>query len=74
MLALFNPHVGDYGDLNKLPAAEVISKHLGPIVYSQSTDENGLLIESAGPVTFTEVFVGVEPRGRGICEKLDGIP
>jgi hypothetical protein len=59
MMALFNPHANDYGDLSKLPAAEVISKHLGPIVYSQSVDENGLLIESAGPVTFTEIFLGV---------------
>ncbi len=57
MLALFNPKISEnYGDLSKLPEAEVISKHLSPIVYSQSTDENGLLIESAGPVTFTDVL------------------
>jgi hypothetical protein len=59
MMALFNPHANDYGDLSKLPAAEVISKHLSPIVYSQSSDENGYLIESTGPVTFTDLLLGL---------------
>lgn len=59
MLAIFNPHANDYADLNKLPTTETISKHLTPIVYSMSADENGWLIESTGPVTFNQVAFGM---------------
>lgn len=48
-----------YVDFGKMPSSpEPISKHLGPIVFSQSSDENGSLSESVGPVTFTEVAFG----------------
>lgn len=56
MMALFNPHANDYADLSKLPATETISRHLSPIVYSQASTEDGILVESAGPVTFNDVL------------------
>ncbi|MGB8355383.1 MAG: hypothetical protein WCD79_15910 [Chthoniobacteraceae bacterium] len=58
IMAMFNPHANDYADLSKLPATETISKHLGPIIYSQSADADGTLMESSGPVTLSQaVFV-----------------
>ena len=48
------PHSGDYLDLGKLPETETISRHLTPLVLSQSGKEGGILSESAGPVSFTQ--------------------
>jgi len=50
----FNPTVRNAVDLNKLPPTETISKHLQPIAYSSSNLPDGLLMESIGPVTFTQ--------------------
>ena len=66
MMAMFNPHANDYADLSKLPSTEAISKHLSPIVYSQSTDENGTLMESSGPVTFNQTIFGLG-AGAGVA-------
>ena len=52
------PQANDYVDVNKLPDVETISKHLSPIVYSQSSDEQGALMESVGPVTFLQAELG----------------
>lgn len=70
MMALFNPHASDYADLGKLPAAEVISRHLSPIVYSQSSDDSGVLVESMGPVTFNQAaFVVAAGVGATVAQK-----
>ena len=53
----FSSEAGQYLDAGKLPPAETISRHLGPIVYSQATTEHGTLIESTGPVTFNQVLL-----------------
>ena len=52
--ALATPRAGDYLDISKLPAPETIGKHLQPIVYSQSSVEDGVLAESVGPVTYSQ--------------------
>lgn len=54
----FSQDAGQMLDAGKLPSAQVISQHLGPIVYSQATTEQGTLIESTGPVTFNQVLLG----------------
>ena len=54
----FTSEAGQMLDAGKLPSAEIISRHLGPIVYSQATTEQGTLIESTGPVTFNQVLLG----------------
>ena len=54
----FTDEAGQYFDAGKLPPAETISRHLGPIVYSQATTAQGTLIESTGPVTFNQVLLG----------------
>ncbi len=41
-------------DVNGLPPAEAIAKHLSPIVLSQRYEGDGYLSESVGPVTFRE--------------------
>ena len=59
MSAAFLPGIADTVDLNKLPAAEVIAKHLGPIVMSQRYDADGYVAESIGPVTLYQTILGV---------------
>ena len=53
----FSSEAGQHLDAGKLPPAETISRHLGPIVYSQATTERGTLIESTGPVTFNQILI-----------------
>ena len=53
-LPMMYPKANDYVELGKLPDAETISKHLTPMVLSQSTDDQGTLMESVGPMTFTQ--------------------
>ena len=54
----FAPEAGQYMDAGKMPAAEVIGQHLGPIVYSQANTAQGTLIESTGPLTFNQILAG----------------
>ncbi|MDP9291286.1 MAG: DUF3352 domain-containing protein, partial [Verrucomicrobiota bacterium] len=58
MWSAFAPKVNEFVDINKLPATETISKHLGPIVYSQSESDEGDLVESVGTVTFAQAAFG----------------
>lgn len=55
----FVPHLSDYVDIAKLPAPETISRHLSPMVASESVKDGGLLVESAGPVTTTQALLAV---------------
>jgi hypothetical protein len=59
MGAAFLPGIADTVDLNKLPAPEIITEHLSPIVMSQSYDGDGYIAESVGPVTVYQTIVGV---------------
>jgi hypothetical protein len=59
MSAAFLPGISDTVELNKLPAPEVITRHLSPIVMSQSYDGDGYIAESVGPVTVYQTIVGV---------------
>ncbi len=57
--AFAGPQVNDYADLSKLPDGEAISKHLSPIILSEKSDDQGILLESVGPVTFIQATAGV---------------
>jgi hypothetical protein len=57
MAAVFMPAVTDYIDLGKLPAPEVITKHLSPIVSSQRYDRDGYVAESIGAVTLDQASI-----------------
>lgn len=59
MGAMFYPKIAQYVDLSKLPAPDVIAKHLGPVVSSQYYKEDGYVTESVGPVTFVQAALGV---------------
>ena len=53
------PQAGEYVDLGKLPPAEAISKHLSPTVLSETSDNEGILLESVGSFTCGEAVVVV---------------
>jgi hypothetical protein len=59
MAAAFVPAVGGSIDPGKLPAPEVITKHLSPIVSSQRYDRDGYIAESIGPITLDQLGVGL---------------
>ena len=58
MAAAFVPSVAETVDLGKLPAAEVITRHLSPLVMSQSYSGEGYLLESVGPISVFQAVVG----------------
>jgi hypothetical protein len=59
MAAAFMPKIAESVDLGKLPPADVIAKHLSPIVMSQSFQTDGYMTESVGPVSVYQALVGV---------------
>ncbi|MGI8432827.1 MAG: hypothetical protein ACR2MW_11135 [Chthoniobacterales bacterium] len=59
MSATFYPALGKKVDVSKIPPADVIAKHLSPIVMSQRYTGGGYVTESIGPVTFTEATLGL---------------
>ena len=59
MAAAFVPAVAGSIDPGKLPPAEVIIKHLSPIVSSQRYDGDGYIAESIGPITLDQLGIGV---------------
>ena len=63
MSAAFLPGIAETVDLNKLPAPEIITKHLSPIVMSQSYDGDGYIAESVGPITVYQTIVGLGGLG-----------
>ena len=59
MAAAFVPAVSGSIDPGKLPAPEVITKHLSPILCSQRYDGDGYLAESIGPITLDQLGIGI---------------
>ena len=59
MAAAFVPAVTGSIDPGKLPASEVITKHLSPIVSSQRYDGDGYVAESIGPLTLDQLGIGI---------------
>ena len=59
MAAAFVPAVAGSIDPTKLPAPEVITKHLSPIVSSQRYDRDGYMAESIGPITLDQLGISV---------------
>jgi hypothetical protein len=59
MAAAFAPHANDFVDLGKIPDAQVITKHLSPIVSSQRYDRDGYVAESVGPITLNHAVIGL---------------
>ena len=59
MSAAFMPAINDYVDVGKLPAAEIVARHLTPILSSQRYKGNGYVAESVGPITLNQSGIGV---------------
>ena len=59
LAAAFMPGITDYVNLGKLPAPEVITKHLSPIVSSQRYEGDGYVAESVGPLTLDQSAIGL---------------
>jgi hypothetical protein len=59
MAAAFVPAVAGSIDASKLPAPEVITKHLSPIICSQRYERDGYLAESIGPITLDQLGIGL---------------
>jgi len=59
LAAAFMPGITDYVNLGKLPAPEVITKHLSPIVSSQRYERDGYVAESLGPLTLDQSAIGL---------------
>jgi hypothetical protein len=59
MSAAFMPAISDYVDVGKLPAPEIVIKHLSPIVSSQRYEGDGYVTESVGPVSLSEVAIAL---------------
>jgi hypothetical protein len=58
MAAAFVPSVAGSIDPAKIPAPEVITKHLSPIVSSQRYEGDGYVVESIGPITLDQLGIG----------------
>jgi len=50
------PALGEYIDPAKLPATETIAGYLGPITLTVRETGDGFVMESAGPLTFFQLF------------------
>ena len=59
MSAAFMPAISDYIDVNKVPAPELVTKHLSPIVSSQRYVGDGYVAESIGPITLNQAAIGL---------------
>lgn len=59
MSLAFAPDAGQWIDAGKLPGTETLTRHLSPVVMSQSETARGTLIESAGTLTLNQTLVGV---------------
>lgn len=58
MAGAFMPKVAETVDLGKLPAADIITRHLSPWVASQSYAGDGYLVEAVGPFSIFQVAMG----------------
>ncbi len=59
MTAASLPRISDSVDLTKLPTADVVTRHLSPIVMSQRYDGEGYISESVGPITVGHAILGI---------------
>jgi hypothetical protein len=59
MGAAFVPAIAEAVDLAKLPAPDVVSRHLSPIVVSQRYESEGYVTESVGPVSIYQAVLGI---------------
>ncbi|MBA2432390.1 MAG: hypothetical protein H0V56_09780 [Chthoniobacterales bacterium] len=59
MAAAFMPGITERVDLGKLPPADVVVRHLGPTVVSQSYDADGYVLASVGSISIYHAALGI---------------
>jgi hypothetical protein len=59
MAAAFMPSIAETVELGKLPAAEIVTRHLSPLVLSQAYQTDGYVTETIGPVSVYQAGVGI---------------
>ena len=59
MAAAFVPSIAQAVDLSLLPPADVVTRHLSPIVVSQNYKADGYVTEAVGPVSIFHAAVGI---------------
>lgn len=57
------PGAADTIDTGKLPQTETIARHLPPVILSQQRLEDGIFLESSGPVTVSELAAAAAAGG-----------
>ncbi len=72
--AAMMPNIANTVDISKLPETEAISKHLGPIVFTQRRLDDGWMLESTGPITLYETFgiIGIGFGGAAAVQAFTG--
>ncbi|MEI6279005.1 MAG: hypothetical protein WCQ16_06440 [Verrucomicrobiae bacterium] len=53
------PGVAGMIDTSKLPQTDAIAGHLPPVIFSQQRIEEGVLIESSGPLAVSQIALGL---------------
>ncbi len=53
------PWLSAYADFDRLPSPQAVSRHLSPITLSAHQAEEGIVIDTAGPVSFVELAAGL---------------
>ncbi len=53
------PGMKEIIDTSKLPQTDTIARHLPPVILSQKRTAEGVLIESSGPVTVSQLAIGL---------------
>ena len=53
----FSPESAAQIDAGKLPPVDSIARHLGPLLVTQTRVDSGLLIETTGSITFTDLLI-----------------
>ena len=59
MAAAFMPSIAETVELQKLPAADVVTRHLSPVVLSQAYQNDGYVTESVGPVSIYQTAAAI---------------
>ncbi len=75
MAAAFMPGISKTVELGKLPAADVVARHLSPMVVSQRYETDGYLTESVGPVSVYQAIIcmaAVTGAGANLWEPQTG--
>lgn len=57
------PGAADMIDTGKLPQTETIAKHLPPVILSQQRLDDGVFLESSGPVTMSQLAIAAAAGG-----------